>query len=119
MKSEGLKLAWHLLPATIKDSMLLCRILGVRYLWVDALCFLQDDERDVTNGVNNMDQVYELSWLTIIAACGHNAAAGLPGVRSGNRLRAEAAVEVKPGISLGLLMPFDKPLERSVYSIRA
>lgn len=34
--------------------------------------------------LNVMDQVYEQSWLTIIAAHGSNAAAGLPDVQLPN-----------------------------------
>ena len=34
------------LPRTLRDAVLVTRKLGVRYLWIDALCIIQEDERD-------------------------------------------------------------------------
>ncbi|KAK0622502.1 hypothetical protein B0T14DRAFT_428531, partial [Immersiella caudata] len=34
------------LPATIQDSIIFSRRLGYQYLWVDALCIVQDDTED-------------------------------------------------------------------------
>ncbi|KAJ8118283.1 hypothetical protein ONZ43_g4024 [Nemania bipapillata] len=69
------------LPRTINDAIFLVQRIGERYLWCDALCLLQDDPDDVSRGVKTMDLVYERAELTIVAACGHSADAGLPGWR--------------------------------------
>ncbi|KAK4449687.1 heterokaryon incompatibility protein-domain-containing protein [Podospora aff. communis PSN243] len=34
------------LPATFQDAVILTRHLGIRYLWIEALCIVQDDEED-------------------------------------------------------------------------
>ncbi|KAK1751208.1 HET-domain-containing protein [Echria macrotheca] len=107
------------IPRTIRDAIELVRRLGLRYLWVDSLCLIQDDPRDLSQGVNVMDQIYEHAWLTIAAGHGHNANAGLPGVRHGDRVRRNFAHEVKPGLFLGLCESFGLLLSRTLYETRA
>jgi hypothetical protein len=34
------------LPKTLRDAVIITRMLGVRYLWVDSLCIIQDDADD-------------------------------------------------------------------------
>ncbi|WAO85978.1 HET domain-containing protein [Fusarium falciforme] len=106
------------LPRTICDAVTLCRMLNVRYLWVDALCLLQNDPEDLERGVDVMDQIYERAWLTIFAATGTDANAGLPGVQVGSRRPANLALEVQPGILLGVCAGLDSLLEDSMYSSR-
>jgi hypothetical protein len=108
------------LPYTIRDAIALVRRLGIRYLWVDALCLVQNDPDDVARGCEVMDRIYERSWLTIIAADGHNADAGLPGLREGTRpLIKLDKTPIVPGLSLGVFQPLDRLLKRSLYSTRA
>ncbi|PLN86503.1 HET-domain-containing protein [Aspergillus taichungensis] len=73
------------LPTTIVDAMLLVESLGERYLWVDGLCIIEDDEGDKTQNVNTMDIIYGKSFATIMAIHGTDANAGLPGVRPNSR----------------------------------
>jgi hypothetical protein len=115
----GIQKAWDFLPRTIQDAIELVRKLGVRYLWVDALCLLQNDPDDTARGVKVMDEIYERSWLTIVAASGHDANAGLPGVREGSRYPGAAAIPVAEDVSVGLFVPLDRLLKCSVYQTRA
>lgn len=55
------------LPATIRDAIELARYLGVRYLWVDALCIIQDDRQDWIHESGKMAAVYGQAFLTIAA----------------------------------------------------
>ena len=70
------------LPRSIRDAMIATDGLGYRYLWVDALCIVQDAREDKQVQINNMAAIYGLASLTIVAAVGQDADAGLPGVGS-------------------------------------
>ncbi|KIH94060.1 hypothetical protein SPBR_05652 [Sporothrix brasiliensis 5110] len=63
------------LPRTIQDAVLVCRRLHVRYLWIDALCIVQDDGDDWRREAAQMCNVYQRSHVTIAAhrasACQH------------------------------------------------
>jgi hypothetical protein len=65
---------------TIADAIKVARLLGCEYLWVDALCIMQDDAESIQANVGSMDQVYAGAWVTIVAVAGDNADSGLPGV---------------------------------------
>ena len=56
------------LPQTIRDAIRLTRNLGFRYLWVDALCIVQDDSTDKMHEINAMGSVYRGAALTISAS---------------------------------------------------
>lgn len=46
--------------------MTLC--LGVRYLWIDSLCIVQDDAEDWAREAGQMAKVYRNAYLTLNAA---------------------------------------------------
>ncbi|KAH6657652.1 heterokaryon incompatibility protein-domain-containing protein [Truncatella angustata] len=73
---------------TIVDAMQASRYLGYRYLWVDALCIVQDDAQNIRANVESMQQIYSGAALTMVAAAGHDADFGIPGV-SGQCLRTK------------------------------
>jgi hypothetical protein len=71
------------LAPTIADAITVTRELGERFLWVDALCITQDDERDKAGQIGKMHLIYQFARLTIIAAGSPGeggADLGLPGV---------------------------------------
>ncbi|KAL1848332.1 hypothetical protein Daus18300_013658 [Diaporthe australafricana] len=55
-----------ILPKTIADAIRLCCKLGFEYVWVDALCIIQDDYEDWTREAARMSEVYGKSALTIV-----------------------------------------------------
>jgi hypothetical protein len=59
---------WNLLPKTIRDAITLTRRLNVRYLWVDALCIIQDSSEYWERELGKMAEIYGGSLLTIAAA---------------------------------------------------
>ena len=54
------------------------RGLGIRYLWVDTLCIIQDSEEDWEAELGKMADVYGGAFLTLSAAYGADVHAGLP-----------------------------------------
>jgi Heterokaryon incompatibility protein (HET) len=57
------------LPNTIKEAIEVTRRIGVPYLWVDRLCIVQDDAKDVGTECDRMCDIYERALL-ILAAMG-------------------------------------------------
>jgi len=55
------------LPSTLRDAVSLTRDLGYRYLWVDALCIVQDDYADKLAEICRMSAIYKNSTITIAA----------------------------------------------------
>ncbi|KAL7789096.1 heterokaryon incompatibility protein domain-containing protein [Trichoderma ceciliae] len=68
------------LPKTIKDAIEVTLALGYRYLWVDALCIVQDSPSDLEIQLAQMDRIYGLAALTIVARASMSSDNGLPGV---------------------------------------
>lgn len=83
---------------TINDAIILTGMLGFRYLWVDALCILQDNPlvdktNDKATHLTFMSQIYMHAELVIIAASGLDAEAGLQGL-SGTRNASQQIIKV-------------------------
>ncbi|KAF4341454.1 hypothetical protein FBEOM_4615 [Fusarium beomiforme] len=53
------------LPLTIQDAITVTRGLNLQYLWVDALCIIQDSNDDKEKELKNMHSFYENSYVTI------------------------------------------------------
>jgi hypothetical protein len=77
LEKDGALFGNNFLPGSIMDAIKLCQDLNQTYLWVDCLCILQDGEEDKHNQISSMDAVYNLAFLTIVAATGDGANAGL------------------------------------------
>lgn len=64
------------LPQTLKDAITVCRALEISYLWVDVLCIIQDDPRDVAEQINQMGDIFRGADVTLVAATSSNSNAG-------------------------------------------
>lgn len=42
--------------------------LGISHIWIDALCIVQDDERDKDHEIDKMGDIFESSTITILAS---------------------------------------------------
>ncbi len=56
------------LPATLLDAVLVSREMGLRYLWIDSLCIVQDDVDDMATEIGRMGHIYENSYVAIMAS---------------------------------------------------
>lgn len=74
-----------ILPNTIVDAIDVTRNAGIRYLWVDALCIVQDDPVALQSQIPQMARIYAQAVFTIVAAVADTADHGLAGVRLGSR----------------------------------
>lgn len=94
------------LSKTIMDSIEVAKRLDIKYLWVDALCILQDGAeesiRDRRYQLESMGTIYSSAFITIVAACGDGSDDGLNGLYPGSRTFQQQVVEVIPG-KLGLV----------------
>ena len=61
-------LPWAELSQTIKDSILVTSKLGYKYIWIDALCIMQDDTKDKMGEIAKMAQVYGSAIWTLAAS---------------------------------------------------
>ncbi|KAK3370902.1 heterokaryon incompatibility protein-domain-containing protein [Lasiosphaeria ovina] len=55
------------MPRTIQHAFQICRQLKLRYLWVDAMCIIQDSTTDWHSEASKMAAIYRGSYLTIAA----------------------------------------------------
>ena len=69
------------IPRTVLHSIELARLLGEKYLWVDSLGIVQDDEGLRQVQLQQMAAIYAKANITIVAADGDDAAHGLRGIR--------------------------------------
>ncbi|KAG0650933.1 hypothetical protein D0Z07_2231 [Hyphodiscus hymeniophilus] len=114
---------WERVPQTIKDAILLCEMLSLPFLWVDALCideFLRDSfSNGSTELAEQMSVIYGGAQLTIVAAAGDNSWAGLAGVRNGSRSVLQKSVQVE-GMTLASVQPSPRDAMRaSTWNRRA
>ncbi|KAF5987950.1 hypothetical protein FBULB1_1700 [Fusarium bulbicola] len=56
------------LPETLQDAVRISRNLGFQFIWIDALCIVQDDENDWVEQSALMADVYRYSSLNLCAA---------------------------------------------------
>jgi hypothetical protein len=55
------------LSRIFKDAIEFTRLLGIKYIWIDALCIVQDSPEDKTREIPRMADIYAASLLTLSA----------------------------------------------------
>ncbi|KAF8856564.1 HET-domain-containing protein [Acephala macrosclerotiorum] len=65
IEAHKVKLDFPTLPQTFQDAIITTRNLGFRYIWIDALCIIQDSNEDKAKEINRMGDIYNDSFLTI------------------------------------------------------
>lgn len=65
------------IPATLRDAMIITKSLGLRYIWIDALCIVQNSQLDWANEAARMQDVYRGAAITIAANDSPRTASGI------------------------------------------
>ncbi|KAL0466199.1 heterokaryon incompatibility protein domain-containing protein [Neurospora intermedia] len=65
------------LPQTFADAVWVTRELGIRYLWIDSLCIVQDNASDWETESQKMGFIYEGATLILGAAHARDSSEGL------------------------------------------
>jgi len=68
---------WEAFPPLFQDVIKLVRALGCRYVWIDSLCIIQDDQEDWMAESVKMSEVYNNAVLNIAATGMRNSSVGL------------------------------------------
>jgi Heterokaryon incompatibility protein (HET) len=59
------------------DAIVVTKALGLRYLWIDSLCIIQDDEDDWLAESKTMGTLYERAVVTLAASTAPDSTHGL------------------------------------------
>jgi hypothetical protein len=100
---------------TIRDAIDVTRRMGLQYIWVDSLCVVQhdefgeDDPSARLSQIEQMDRIFGHAALTIVAADGLDAAAGLTGI-STKAPRTQIAREIQPNVNVLLAVQYNSSL---------
>ncbi|XP_014560870.1 hypothetical protein COCVIDRAFT_34204 [Bipolaris victoriae FI3] len=63
----SVNISFDTLPPLFQDAIIITRQLGLRYLWIDSLCIIQDSIRDWETESAKMGSIYQNSYITIAA----------------------------------------------------
>ncbi|KAM0226788.1 hypothetical protein ACHAP5_012317 [Fusarium lateritium] len=66
-----------MLPKTYRDALFVTAALGKRYIWIDSLCIIQDDEDDWKSQSSVMGQIYKNTACNIAGLWAENGSDGL------------------------------------------
>ena len=133
LQSMKSKIAWDIIPKNFADAIVLARsvfaIFGIRYLWIDSLCIIQDDDHDWELEAGRMSAVYSNAFCTISADCSRNSDEGFFSPRSladydiwGSKYRGQVRARLRPRHSWDdpiALVLGPKPLPRDPVLTRA
>lgn len=93
-RREGLGAERDLHPS-IRDAIHVVQNLGETYLWVDALCIIQDDSLNVRQQIAQMGQIYQIAVLTLIAAPDAPSSPGLPGISPSSTRQQQGVIRLE------------------------
>ncbi|PKS05934.1 hypothetical protein jhhlp_007767 [Lomentospora prolificans] len=67
LKSRLKAIPIDIMPHAMTDAVIACRALSIPYIWIDALCIIQDDSDDWERESQCMGLVYEGAFVTLCA----------------------------------------------------
>lgn len=75
------------LPQSLQDAVWVTRKIGMSYLWIDALCIIQDDIQDKAHEIARMATYYGGAKLTLCASAASRSSQGFLNVREPSPFR--------------------------------
>ncbi|KXH62348.1 heterokaryon incompatibility protein [Colletotrichum salicis] len=90
------------LPKTFQDAIKIVRFLGLRYLWIDSLCIVQDDADDWRKESVQMGRIYKDAEITVAA--------------SGARHGSEGFFVPRPPLPPVVRLPYGEPSQGEYMS---
>lgn len=100
------------LARNFQDALHICRELGVRYLWIDSLCIIQDSRDDWTAESSKMASIYSNAFVTISAMSSPGSSTGIFG-------ETDTADTRDPYLSRGVPLRLSSESEEVVYALPA
>ncbi|KAJ9415601.1 heterokaryon incompatibility protein-domain-containing protein [Fusarium oxysporum] len=101
----------------VSGSIQVCRALGIRYFWVDALCIIQGDAEDWSKESFQMSKIYENSYLTLCVVQGDSCSSGFlkkdytpPNLKINFQSKLNSAISGH--LTLRMLLPPSETLRR-------
>lgn len=70
------RVEWSALPKTFQDAISFARYLQIRFLWIDSLCIIQDNEADWQRESAKMASIYQNAYVVLAATRSSNADGG-------------------------------------------
>jgi hypothetical protein len=83
------------LPQTLRDAITVTRQIGVSYLWIDALCIIQDSPEDWEKESSMMADIYSNAFVTISAVSAKGVTEGFK-PQEVDRIRGKGFCYTKP-----------------------
>lgn len=68
LESFRTRIPWDCLPNTFRDAIDFTYHLGLRYLWIDSLCIVQDSIEDWRREGSSMASIYNSAYVTLAAS---------------------------------------------------
>ncbi|KAH7350618.1 hypothetical protein BKA65DRAFT_582569 [Rhexocercosporidium sp. MPI-PUGE-AT-0058] len=65
------------MPKSFVDAIAVTKALALRYIWIDSLCIIQEDEEDWVAESKHMGSIYEKAVLTVAASSAEDSRKGL------------------------------------------
>lgn len=118
-KHGGLEKCLTELPRALQDAINLVRCLGVRYIWIDSLCIVQDSARSWNLNARAMDLIYGNALLTICAADGLDSSAGLRAMHAAEHAGHQEKEHCAPGVRLMISRSPETGIKSSAWDKRA
>lgn len=101
------------------DAFNLVRFLGVRYIWIDSLCIVQDSSRSWNLNSRVMDLIYGNALMTICAADGVDSSTGLRAMHPNEHATPQISAVCTPEVRLMVLRPPEIWIRASKWNTRA